>query len=128
MPVPNRETITVYQGQTLAKVFQLVNEDTSPFDLTNYTARMQVRQNLSDADTVVSLTSPAVLGIGLTLGGGTGILTVSMSAVATADLPAYNQAQSWVYDLELVDLTQTPAYVERVLEGSFITYPEVTRS
>lgn len=128
MPAPNRETITVYQGQTLAKVFQLVNEDTSPFDLTAYTARMQVRSNLDDAAALLTLTSPSALGIGIDLGGVTGVLTVRLSAVATAELPAYNQAQSWVYDLELVDSSQTPEYVERVLEGSFNTYPEVTRS
>lgn len=128
MPVPNRESITVYQGQTLAKAFQLVNEASNPFNLTAYTARAQVRINIDDTATQLSLTSPVVSGIGIELGGVTGLLTIRLSAVATAELATYNQPQSWIYDLELVDSAQSPAYVIRVLEGSFITYPEVTRS
>lgn len=86
-------------------------------NLTGYNARMQVRTTYDSNDSVLSLTA----GTGITLGGTAGSILLDASATATA---AIEEGQ-YVYDLELI----TPGgYVTRLIEGTFIVDPEVTRS
>lgn len=89
---------------------------TSPVDLTNYTARMQVRDEYTASTAVLSLTS----GSGITLGGTAGTILLEASATATAALVS----GQYVYDLELVSAA---GYVTRLVEGLFIVDPEVTK-
>lgn len=87
-------------------------------DLTNYSARMQVRTRHEATTTLLSLTS--AVGGGLTLGGVAGTIGIALIATATAALPAGGH----VYDLELVS---GAGVVTRLLEGLFTVTPEVTR-
>lgn len=89
---------------------------TTPVDLTNYTARMQVRQTVDATAVALSLTS----GTGITLGGTAGTIYLEASATTTAGVAG----GQYVYDLEIVS---AGGNVTRLLEGTFMVDPEVTR-
>lgn len=88
-----------------------------PVDLTNFTARMQIRSDINSADIIVSLTTENG---GITLGGANGMITLLISATATAAFTF----QSAVYDLEIVD---AGGVVTRLLSGNITLSQEVTR-
>lgn len=89
---------------------------TTPVDLTNWSARMQMRTSYNSTATALNLTS----GTGITLGGTAGSVLIEATATQTADI----SAGPYVYDLELV----SPAsVVTRLVEGTIIVDPEVTR-
>lgn len=108
--------ITCDQGATFSRVITWKNSNGTPIDLTNYTARMQVRANYPATTTVLNLTTENG---GITLGGAAGTITLAATATATAAI----SADQYVYDLELI----TGAQVTRVVEGTFTVTPEVTR-
>jgi hypothetical protein len=87
-----------------------------PINLNGYTSRLQVRETHYAQETIVALTS----GSGITLGGSAGTIDLLISASATA---AFN-AGNFVYDLEIQSTNGT---IDRLIEGSFIVTPEVTR-
>lgn len=89
---------------------------TAPVDLTNYSARMQVRDSYDSSDILLSLTS----GTGITLGGTAGTIYLESSAATTAGITD----GKFVYDLELVSQA---GYVTRLVEGQMHVKPEVTR-
>jgi len=101
------------QGSTFTRTITW-SQDGIPVNVTGYTAAMQVRSSYTSATAVVSLTS----GAGITLGGTAGTIQITISAAATAGIPAGN----YVYDLELT----SGGTVTRLLEGQFIVTPEVT--
>ena len=109
--------IFIEQGATFSKVITWKDGQENPIDLTGYTARLQCRASTSSADTVFNLTTDNG---GIVLGGAIGTITLTISA---ADTSAATQ-QSGVYDLELEDASGT---VTRLLKGSFIIDPEITR-
>lgn len=91
----------------------------APTDLTNYTARMTIRENIDDTTAIVELTSTGgEITIDATLGKVT--FTIAASVTATFD---FDEA---VYDLELVDDSVEPV-VTRILEGKVELCDEVTR-
>ena len=104
------------QGATFTREITWLDSEGVPVNLTNYTARMQVRATASSASTLLSLTSS---GGDITLGGTAGTITIAISATATAAVAA----GCYVYDLELVD----GATVYRLLQGDFTVDAEVTR-
>lgn len=114
-----RHDLTIEQGATWEESVQwLVPGTETPVDLTNYTARMQIRPNASSDVVYASLTSSPAAGITITAA--TGIVTMRMSATTTAAL-------SWrdaVYDLELESST---GVVTRLIEGRVTLSREVTR-
>ena len=85
-------------------------------NLTNYTARMQVREDVTSTSTIISLTQAA----GLTLGGAAGTIVIALTATQTAALVSGN----YVYDLELAS---SGGVVTRLVQGDFNISPEVTR-
>jgi hypothetical protein len=87
-----------------------------PKDLTNYTARMQIRGDVDDTATLVSLTSPGDIAISLT----DARITVTIATSVTEALDFDNA----VYDLELVDASSEAT---RILEGEVELRKEVTR-
>lgn len=87
-------------------------------NLTGYSARMQVRVDVDDSETILSLTSSG--GAGITLGGALGTITLSQTATQTAALAT----GEYVYDLELQSMGGT---VTRLLQGQFAISAEVTR-
>lgn len=107
--------IKVEQGATFILDFTIKTGST-PWNLTSYTARMQVRTSVNASDTLLSLTTSNYI----TLGGSAGTVAISVPASVTDDLIAGRH----VYDFELVS---SGGQVWRVLEGKFTVSPEVTR-
>lgn len=107
--------LTCQQGATFTRTMTW-SIDGVPVDLTDFTAAMQVKATYSSSTALVTLTSSPAAGI--TLGGVTGVITITIDAVDTADIPA----GTYVYDLEMTG----PDSVTRLLEGQFIVTPEVT--
>ena len=112
---PGRVNFLCPQGSTFNRLLTYKINDV-PVNLNGYTSRLQVREAHYATSTLVSLTS----GSGITLGGSAGTIDILISASATAALNAGN----FVYDLEVQSANGT---VDRLVEGSFIVSPEVTR-
>ena len=106
--------IYVEQGATYNLNFTLKTGNT-PWNLTGYTARMKVRKSIEDTAVIFSATTDDYI----TLGGVLGTFAMAVPATITAALPDGH----YIYDLELV----TGATVYRVIQGSFVVSPEVTR-
>jgi len=119
MQAPATLNLTMYQGASFD--YNLVwntteGTVTTPVDLTNWSARMQMRTSYNSSETALNLTS----GTGITLGGTAGSVLIEATATQTAAIGA----GPYVYDLELV----SPAsVVTRLVEGTIIVDPEVTR-
>lgn len=107
--------INVEQGATYSQTLTWRIND-ALVNLTSYTARMQVREDVTSTSTIISLTETA----GLTLGGAAGTIVIALSATQTADLVSGN----YVYDLELAS---SGGVVTRLVQGDFNISPEVTR-
>jgi hypothetical protein len=90
-----------------------------PVNLTDVDARMQVRHSYPSPDPVFSLSN----GSGIVLGGTAGTIDLRISSSASAAL-GVTRTTNLLYDLELEN---GDGEVTRLLEGSFIVYPEVTR-
>lgn len=112
---PGRVNFLCPQGSTFSRRLTYKIDDI-PVNLNGYSSRLQVRETHYDADTIVSLTS----GSGITLGGSAGTIDILIAASATALF----DAGTWVYDLEIQSTNGT---IDRLVEGSFIVTPEVTR-
>lgn len=108
--------IVAEQGATFNLNFTISTSGTV-WDLTSYTARMQVRTNVESSSTLLSLTSAAG---NIVLGGAAGTVAVTVSASTMAGIIA----GSHVYDLEVVS---SGGVVTRILEGKFRVKAEVTR-
>jgi hypothetical protein len=108
--------IEAEQGSTLLRTLTWQDSSGTPIDLSNYTARMQVRRNLSDVTPVLSLNTTNG---GIVLGGALGTIEI----VATDTQMAAIEQGSYLYDLEMVTVTT----VTRLVQGSFIVSGEVTR-
>ena len=107
--------IKVEQGATFILDFTIKTGST-PWNLTGYTARMQVRTSVNASTTLLSISTSDYV----TLGGSLGTVAISVPATVTDDLIAGRH----VYDFELVS---SGGQVWRVLEGKFTVSPEVTR-
>jgi hypothetical protein len=84
------------------------------WDLRGYTATMTIRPFVGSSTTTLLLTN----GNGITLGGVTGSVDISISAATTADL----DPSRYSYDFIL----NSGAVVTRLLEGKFIVTAGVT--
>ena len=111
---PGTYNITAYQGATYSKTFSITQADV-PFDLTGYTAAMQVREGYSSADALLSLTSSA----GIVQCGTAGTVQISISAAKSSAIPEGYYA----YDIEL---TLTGA-VTLLLQGSCSVVGNITK-
>lgn len=120
--------ITCEQGSSFLRTLEIEQPDLAtdptgqtyePFDLTGYTARMQVRRTIESASAIVTLTTE---NLGLEINptaGTTNLIKISMSASVTASI-----STSGVYDLEIID---NVGFVSKVVKGAFNLIPEVTR-
>jgi len=113
---PGQVNFLCPQGSTFSKQITYKIED-EPINLTGYAARMQVRENYYSPDALLDLSSPSN---GLTIDPINGIINILVSNEDTSSLPPGN----FLYDLELESEGGT---VSRIIEGSFIVTPEVTR-
>jgi hypothetical protein len=107
----------IEQGATFNPILTWKDENDTVINLTDFTARMQIRQSVNSSTVLEELTTENG---GITLGGVLGTITLLISASDTA-------AYTWktgVYDLELISPT---GIVTRLLQGTVIVSPEVTR-
>jgi hypothetical protein len=109
--------ITCQQGATLQRQLTWTNPAKTPYNLTGYTARMQVRANTASSTVVIELTTENSR---ITLGGTAGTVSLLIPAANTASLTA----GQYVYDLELVS---GGGVVTRLVEGNFKVSAEVTK-
>ena len=114
-------TLVIEQGATLRRSFVYKTgatvADATPVNLTNYTARSQVRPTFASTTVWAEWTTENG---GLTLHGATGKIDMYSSAALTTNMPA----ATGVWDIELVSPSGD---VIRMLEGPAQTTPEVTR-
>ena len=114
--------IVCEQGTTFSRRFELQYPDTvdptiyHSFNLTGYTARMQVRRTIESSSSMISLTTE---NDGIEIDGDNGGVTVRMTAEQTSSI-----SSSGVYDIELID---NSGNVSRMLQGEFKLSLEVTR-
>lgn len=85
------------------------------YDLTGYTARMQVRRTLESVSAEIELTTA---NSGILLGGVTGVIQIVMTNTQTAALTS-----DGIYDLEIIS---SAGAVSRVIQGTFTLDLEVT--
>ena len=104
-----KANITIDQGSTFSSGIDLLDDNDEPVDVSNYTARGQIRKHYSSSNAVSFTTTLS-----------NGSLVISLTATQTAAMTAGR----YVYDLELVDPANT---VMRILEGIVTVTPEVTR-
>lgn len=103
------------QGTTYIHTFNYTKSDGSLIDLTGYTARLQIRQNVTATTTLYNVTNSSGE---LVLGNGMVVLTM-----AEVDTAAFNFKNA-VFDLEII----SPAnIVTRLVQGKVEVDPEVTR-
>jgi hypothetical protein len=107
--------IVADQGATFTFAFTIDNDGT-PWNLTGYKARMQVRPFVESTTKIFDLNETD----GIALGGVLGTVTVTRSAAQMAAA----RAGRHVYDLELESGDGT---VTKVLSGRFVIGAEVTR-
>jgi hypothetical protein len=105
--------IVADQGATFNLNFT-VKTDGVPWDLTGYSARMQVSKSTSSATNLLDLST---YGLDIELNN-LGEVSITASAGAMAAIPAGR----WVYNFEL---TSPDTVVTRLLEGRFIVSAEV---
>lgn len=101
------------------EAFHAVDNPYIPLDLTGFTARMMVRKDYDTASYVLSLTD----GNGISLGGATGQVIVTITAAASTAITFAGDEVRYVYDLELVD----GSAIMRPVQGYFVINREVTR-
>lgn len=107
--------ITINQGSTFSEVYTWKDCDNTPYDLSSYSAKMEVRESASSS-AILTLNS----GAEITLGGALGTITILVSATTTGALTAGD----YKYDLEL---TSGAGIVTRLIEGSCTVSPQITQ-
>lgn len=91
----------------------------TPTDLTNYTAKMQIRKTVDN--TTVFAEYSTINGL-ITIDESNGILTINVPAATTA---AYDSDFKGVYDLEIT--APVSGFVDRIIQGAAVVNAEVTR-
>lgn len=108
--------ISCEQGSTFARTFTIQNPDGTVYDLTGYSARMQIRKDF-DSPTTIFVASTATGHI--TMSQMFGEISVDISAAETATI-----TKDGVYDLEIYN---GEGVVYKVVKGRFTLDKEVTR-
>jgi hypothetical protein len=106
--------ITLFQGKTVN--FTVTWGGTSPINISGYSARLQARRDYGSAIMAEFTTTNGRI----SLGGTSGIITISMSAADSAVLTPFEG----LYDLELVSGVGA---VYQVMSGKFNVLAEVTK-
>jgi hypothetical protein len=110
--------IVADQGATLRETVVWKDSARNPIDVTNYTARMQVRSTIDSEQIVLSLTTENGR---ISVLGPEGRFDMMVSAT---DMTAI-KAGKYVYDLEII--APVTEVVDRLIQGNFIVRGEVTR-
>lgn len=119
--------ITCEQGSTFSRILEIEQPDLIadptgetfiPFNLENYSGRMQVRRTIDSSNILVELTTENG-GLEINPAEETNVIRIYMDDSVTASINS-----SGVYDIEIEDVAGN---VSRILQGSFTLSPEVTR-
>jgi len=113
---PGKLNLTLSQGATWNVSLTYNDGDGDPINLTGFSARMQARNFYTSESTVFDIDSTN----DITLGGTAGTIQISVDAATTAAIGA----AQYVYDMEIVSGS---GEVTRLIEGTLIVTPEVTR-
>lgn len=113
-----RLPLTIPQGSTWRRRFELRNPDGTPLSLVGYTARMQYRS--AHASVAVLLEATESNGR-VAMAASAGHFEITFPAAATQALEAPARG---VYDIEIAS---SGGEVYRILEGDLRVSPEVTR-
>ena len=116
--------ITIQQGATFDITLTWQDANGTPIDLTGYTARMQIRENIEDANFVVEITTTPTASGSIVLGGAAGTIQLIIPSDVTTGFTTWDEG---VYDLEMISDAGPPEVVRRLLEGCVVVTPEVTR-
>ena len=106
--------LLIEQGATFELSIVWKDNEGTPIDISGYSARMQIRKTY-DSEPVINLTD----GSGITLGGITGSIDISIDADTTDGL-IINRGR---YDLEL----ESNGIVTRLIQGTVEISKEVTK-
>lgn len=108
--------LTIDQGATLDRLITWTNAAGTPYDLSGWTARMQIRDKPGGSSLYQTLTTDDST---IVLGGAAGTIRLVLAAATTS-------AWTWQtghYDLEL---TNPDGAVTRLLQGKATLSPQVT--
>ena len=112
----NTYDMRVHQGETWACTLSIKDDNDNPVDLTDYTAKMQVRDKAGGT----LLKELATGGSGITITGASGEIALALTAAETAVL-AFREG---VYDIYILSSSSTKTYL---LKGRFIVTQRVTQ-
>jgi hypothetical protein len=115
MAIAGIYNITMDQGAQWTLTVQYDNNNGTPFDLTGYTARMQVRPKFGSDNAVLTISSPSS---GIVITPLTGTLNLTATTAQTGDIPG----GFYVYDLEIT----SGGVVTRLMQGSVTVRDQVT--
>lgn len=115
-----KHDIVIEQGATFHRRITYTDDADNPIDLTDWTARMQVRENFS-TDPALAEWTTETNGLDIT-DPVNGVIEILIEA---------DESQEWtfrsgVYDLELVQPAPGDDVI-RLIKGNFTVDPEVTR-
>lgn len=127
MSVPRSANIAIYQGATFILVGTYKDAETgNVIDITGYSARMQIRSSISAATPEIDIDDSGISPASrIEITGASGEIKIIISATDTSGITNASHAKlTMAYDVEIEDGT---GVVTRVLEGSAIIHPNVTR-
>lgn len=136
MPAANLDLI-IQQGETWGRTLTWKNLAGTPYDLSGYTARMQIRLTADSASPIIELNTSPIAGQGsITLGGALGTIALLLSSALTAAMSFTGASkgsvqegtdtavgQLGVYDLDLTN----GSVVTTLARGQICFVKEVTR-
>ena len=113
------QNLTINQGADWYVNFTYYTDtsQTTPVNLTDYTAALQLRSEPYDTIAALSLSSPSN---GIVITGVTGFIAVHATAAQTSAI----QSGSYYYDLEI---TSGAGIVTRLVQGQILVSAQVTR-
>lgn len=109
----------LYQGATVDRTLTWENEAGTPYDITGWTAKMEIREREGGTVYATLTTTDGTI----VLGGVAGTIRLLVDAATTA-------AWTWksgVYDLLLTNPSPTPDQTTRLIGGPAILHPGVTQ-
>ena len=113
--------LKIEKGAKFTKTLIWKDKDSDPISLTEYGARMHIRQRISDTTFIEELTTDNA-GIVLEAGGNTGQIELYIGATSTDEYTS----EYAVYDLELYSTTDVDNVI-RLLGGQITIVEGVTR-
>lgn len=113
--IPGKYNMVCPQGSTFKQSMRYLLDE-QEIDLTNYSAKMQVREKHTSDVAIIELSSDNNL---ITLSNASNIQLLISDTVTATFAP-----KEYVYDLELIN---PQGETTRIIEGFFLVTPEVTR-